>query len=134
MKFDLNNYKGKDAMLCKTEEDFMKHTFTKKDLRNWDIVQYRDGSEAIVNIDLGTLISVKGFNSLHSFREDLKSCSGEVSFDIVAVRRPKLQHDCQLDKVFKYHLGELVYERQEVEEMTLEEVCRLLGKDIKIIK
>ena len=54
-------------------------------------------------------------------------------YDIVAVRRPRYKGDCMF-KAFEFELGELVYERKEVEEMTLAEVCKLLGKEIKIIK
>ena len=53
--------------------------------------------------------------------------------DIVAVRRvddPELVSF----NAFKYEYGKLVYERKEVEEMTLEEVCKALGKEIKIVK
>lgn len=132
--FGTINYAMEEDYKILEWSDFMDNTFTKKDLRNWDVVQYRNGIEAIVCLDLGVLISAKGFNSLHAFREDLTSGSDCVSFDIVAVRRPKVGSDCQLDKAFKYHAGDLVYEREAVEEMTLEEVCRLLGKDIKIIK
>ena len=194
MMFDINNYKGKYAMHCKTREeaddfcnylhncgrkwrnggsyddcynyfnrftedtvyyfndgeyghilsaqrqyytilkweDFMKHTFTKADLKNWDIIKYKNGEEAIVNIDFNSLISKDGWNSLKSIRDDLTNGINH-DFDIVAVRRPKIDAHCQLD-TFKYSRGTLIYERQDVEEMTLEQVCRLLGKEIKIIK
>lgn len=110
----------------------MKHTFTKADLKNWDIIQYRNGNTAIVNIDLKSLISKEGYNSLNCIIEDL-TCGQDHNFDIIAVRRPKIGANCQLD-AFKYGRGTLVYEREEVEEMTLAEVCKLLGKNIKIVK
>lgn len=114
-------------------EDFMNKTFTKKDLKNWDIIQYRNGRAAIVNTDLKSLISDSGYNSLNIIKEDLTCGVGDHSFDIIAVRRPKIDAHCQLDS-FEYSRGTLVYERKEVEEMTLEQVCKLLGKEIKIVK
>jgi hypothetical protein len=63
----------------------------------------------------------------------LESMYGRNEFDIVAVRRPKYKRDCQFS-AFDDDMGTLIYERQEVEEMTLEQVCKLLGKEIKIIK
>lgn len=112
-------------------EDFMNHTFTKADLKNWDIIQYRNGKTAIVNTDLESLISKEGYNLLNSFGDDLTCCDHD--FDIVAVRRPTVGAHCQLN-AFECSRGTLVYERQEVEEMTLEQVCKLLGKTIKIVK
>jgi hypothetical protein len=55
--------------------------------------------------------------------------------DIVAVRRPLCASDCRLN-VFTHSGGKLIYDRERdtVEEMTLAEVCKLLGKNIKIVK
>lgn len=127
---DTSYYRDQHYTILKWE-DFMNHTFTKADLKNWDIVQYRNGNTAIVNTDLGSLISKEGYNQLGCFRDDLTCCDHD--FDIVAVRRPKVDAHCQLN-AFEYSRGTLVYERQEVEEMTLEQVCKLLGKNIKIVK
>jgi hypothetical protein len=51
----------------------------------------------------------------------------------MAVRRPCTKGDCCFN-AFEHNYGTLVYERKEVEEMTLEEVCKALGKEIKIVK
>jgi hypothetical protein len=184
MKFNIDNYKGKYVMHCKTEEearefavymdtigkpltcslkcyygknvsffndgtwgdkayairadytileweDFMKE-FTKADLKTGDVVQRRNGSVEIVNCELKTLICKRGWNDLDDTREDLTD-KQHSDYDIVAVRRPKEKGDCQFDAFGCKH-GTLVYERKEVEEMTLAEVCKLLGKEIKIIK
>lgn len=193
MKFNINDYKGKYVMHCKTEEeaknfcayldsvgrtwcsgghytdgnnydryrestvyyfnegtfcdidhakaghniileweDFMNNTFTKADLRTGDVILRRDGTTEIYNGELGMFITKDGWNDLAHERNDLTdSISSE--FDIVAVRRPHNKFDCVFDAFVKER-GELVYERKEVEEMTLAEVCKLLGKEIKIIQ
>lgn len=113
-------------------EDFMKGTFTKADLKTGDVVKRRNGHIEIVNLELGMFILKSGWNDLDVIRSDLTCMSGQ-NFDIVAVRRPKTKGDCQFN-AFDHKWGTLVYERKEVEEMTLEQVCKLLGKEIKIIK
>ena len=113
-------------------EDFMNNTFTKSDLRTGDVILRRDGTTEIYNGELGMFITKDGWNDLAHERNDLTdSISSE--FDIVAVRRPRNKFDCVFDAFVKER-GELVYERKEVEEMTLAEICKLLGKEIKIIQ
>lgn len=188
MYFDIDNYKGKFVMHCKTEEeakdfckylrnlkypiyvglpiwaisgvnvyyfnndtwssekyaretgytileweDFMKHTFTKADLKTGDVVKRRNGDVEIVNRELGMFIrSDSGWNDLDVINDDLSHSIG-TKYDIIAVRRPNAKSHCSF-YAFECEWGNLVYERKEVEEMTLEQVCKLLGKEIKIIK
>jgi hypothetical protein len=195
MKFNINDYKGKYVMHCKTEEeakdflahldstgrkwnsdisyltythwednqpdtvyyfnegqcgsmnyakrlnytileweDFMNKEFTKADLKTGDVVQLRNGEIGIVNGDLGTIVMRDAFCNLKGFHDDLtREVFDTVAHDIVAVRRPESAYHCQFC-AFEKKYGALVYERKEVEEMTLAEVCRLLGKEIKIVK
>ena len=112
--------------------DFMNKEFTKADLKTGDVVMQRDGTIQIANCELGMFITNDWWNDMDSFSSDLTHNMGK-EFDIVAIRRPIQKTDCTF-KAFKYESGILVYERKEVEEMTLAEVCRLLGKEIKIIK
>ena len=112
--------------------DFMNGKFTKEDLRTGDVVMQRDGTIQIANCELGMFITNDWWNDMDSFSSDLTNNMHE-EFDIIAVRRPIEKTDCTF-KAFKYESGTLVYERKEVEEMTLAEVCRLLGKEIKIVK
>ena len=126
---EFNDFDWSDFMFKKEKE------FTKADLKNGDVVKMRDGSVNIVCVDTGTLICAKsGFNLLRDYANDLtESKWNDGEFDIVAVRRPKEPNECRFD-AFDCGKGELVYERKEVEEMTLEEVCKALGKEIKIVK
>lgn len=108
-------------------------TFTKADLKTGDVVLRRNGEIEIVNYELGTLICKEGgYNLLSYFRNDLTHIHTR-EWDIIEVRRPKEKCDCCFDAMGVSRRGTLVYERKEPEEMTLAEVCRLLGKEIKII-
>ena len=115
--------------------DFMDKKFTKADLKSGDVILRRDGSVEIVCLETGALIRRDGFNILDELTDDLLSTfNDDDSDDIIAVRRPKQPYHCQFC-AFDEGLGELVYERgDEPEEMTLEEICKALGKEIKIVK
>ena len=115
--------------------DFMDKKFTKAYLKSGDVILRRDGSVEIVCLETGTLIRRDGFNILDELTDDLISTfNDDDSDDVIAVRRPQQSYHCQFC-AFDEGLGELVYEREdEPEEMTLEEVCKALGKEIKIIK
>ena len=104
--------------------------FTKKDLKNGDVVKMDRDAVGIVCVDTGTITFKGGFDRLGSYTDDLIH---ECGAKIMAVRRPRVPGDCQFC-AFEHDFGTLVYERKEVEEMTLEEVCKALGKDIKIVK
>ena len=111
--------------------DYMNKEFTKADLKTGDVVLRRNGDVEIVIKEHNVLIRPRECNRLDDFNEDLTH-SFLNSGDVVTVRRPKIPTDCQFS-AFKEKRGTLVYERKEVEEMTLEEVCKALGKEIKIV-
>jgi hypothetical protein len=111
----------------------MKKAFTKADLKNGDVIKRRDGTVQIVCLETGTCICPNGgFDSVSDINNDLTYRSWS-SGDIMEVRRPRAERHCSF-KAFDAKYGELVYERSEPEEMTLEEVCKALGKEIKIVK
>ena len=115
--------------------DFINKKFTKADLKTGDIVMQRDGTIQITNRELGMFITNDWWNDMDSFNSELINYMDE-QFDIIAVRRPQKKSDCTF-QAFKNESGILIYKRkeaEEVEEMTLDEVCKLLGKEIKIIK
>ena len=117
--------------------DFMYNEFTKADLRTGDVILRRNGSVEILNRELGVLICNNGgWNNFDNLNDDLTTQYIDNQYDIMEVRRPVEKCDCCFDamKINGHHRGTLVYERKEVEEMTLAEVCRLLGKEIKIVK
>lgn len=108
----------------------MKNKFTKADLKAGDVVKFRNEITGIVNLELNILTS-DGWVELN-YKDDLTHTFYK-NWDIVAVRRPRFKWDCRFN-AFERSCGILVYERQEPEEMTLAEVCKLLGREIKIVK
>lgn len=90
--------------------------FTKIDLKNGDKLTLRNGSVGYYNGDEYIVSGLRGSD----INDDLtnKGCIGN-ALDIVKVERP----------VF-----EKLYEREEVREMTIEEICRELGYKVKVVK
>ena len=125
-------YKGEGFKILEWSDFMKKKEFTKKDLKTGDVIMRRSGDVEIVNRELNTFITKTSWNNFDNIRDDLTSTL-EKAWDIVKVRRPIEKGDCQFCAI-KEGFGKLVYERKEVEEMTLAEVCRLLGKEIKIVK
>lgn len=112
--------------------------FTKSDLKNGDIVELRNGQryvyiekyndrfiystdsdEVIVNLKDGE------YSRLGNYDDDLRyKGRGNCEYDIMKI----------LDMSEFYKKPEWTWERKKTEEMTLEEVCKELGRDIKIVK
>lgn len=129
-KIMMNEY-AKYRNGLKRKENIMKE-FTKQDLQNGDVVKIRDGSIGIAIPDKNIIIfGTTGYNVLNEYNDDMTFVAKQD--DIIAVRRPERPVQCTFGGYYD-DKGELVYERKEVEEMTLEEVCKALGKEIKIVK
>ena len=120
--------------------DFMKDKkFTKSDLKNGDVVKRRGGRVEIACVNTGTLIARDGFDYLCHITEDLIYNNGSDTYppgDIVAIRRPDCPSDCRF-AAFDEFLGTLVYDRErddpDIVDMTMEDVCKALGKRVKIV-
>lgn len=113
--------------------DFMNKEFTKDDLRDFDIVLRRDGEVRVV---LRNHFVNKDFYStgICRYNNDLTWIKdSRTPQDIIKVIRPTVISDLSFD-AFEKNLGRLVYERDETVEMTFEEVCKALGKNVKIVK
>ena len=126
------DYAKKEGYEILEWSDFINKEFTKADLKTGDVVKFKCGKVGIANCELGMFIGVDWWLNLDSLREDLTS-KKPYNYDVEAVRRPLEKGDCQFC-AFDGEYGTLVYERKEVEEMTLAQVCKLLGKEIKIIQ
>lgn len=183
MKFDINNYKGKYVMHCKTEEEareFCDHVrnnnnpsivfrmygkntcfrlnsnshasknfyeehgytilewsdftteFTKADLKDGMVVKLANGDKYFILNN--RILDDYGYLSLSEYNANLEY-------------RDDKSHKYTIKKVYKvdaydldvlddnYHA--LIWERKEKPEpveMTIEEICKALGKEIKIVK
>lgn len=114
--------------------NYMNKKFTKEDLKTGDVVKFRNGKVGIVNRELEMFILKSGWDDLNIIAKDLV-CKDSIFYDIVAVRRPRVKHECSFC-AFELDFGELIYDRDrdETVEMSLEEICAALGKNIKIVK
>ena len=183
MKFDINNYKGKYVMHCKTKaeveefcdylrqynayhnasavynmyngstcfnfnsdthasEKFYKENgftilefsnfnwsmeFTKADLKDGMIVECRNGNRYLVAVD--RLLRHQGYVHLNEYDDNLK----HGSYTIVKVYTSNKPFN--LNVLFDDKYLTLIWERKpEPVEMTIEEICKALGKEIKIVK
>lgn len=111
--------------------------FTKDSLQDFDFIQRRNGYVEIAFPSLGLTLGPGGYNDLDELTEGLRAVRGlglnqGCNYDVVAVRRPEPSKKWNYQfSIFKHEAGKLVYE--EAEEMTLEEVCKALGKKIRIV-
>lgn len=131
----MNYFAEKDYTILEWN-DFMNKEFTKADLKSGDVILRRNGTVGIVCLETNTLILPNGWSDLKEINKDLTFDVYNEEFDIIAVRRPTEQYDCQF-RAFDFNCGNLIYERkktEDAEEMTLEEVCKALGREIKIVK
>ncbi len=110
-----------------------KAQFAKQDINPCMMVKLRCG---IIRIAMNTrrdgiVFCDRDFtaqNSLQSYTNDFKEINGDAEYDIVEVYDIK-----EFDSDFTLEDRDLLY-KEEPQEMTLEEICKELGKEIKIVK
>ena len=107
--------------------------FTNKDLKTGDVVVTRDGDIGVVIVEKDTIFFKSGWFILISrINENLTGGPFCANADIMRVYR-----HARCFKECRDGIADLIYDREKienVEEMTLEEVCNALGKNIKIVK
>ena len=97
------------------------------DLKNGDIVEFRNKKRYIkikncfINIETGKMISIAYYNNCLFF-----SAFKDGSHDVMKV--------LDMSEYYKNPKWSMEREERKVEEMTLEEVCKELGREIKIVK
>lgn len=104
--------------------------FTKADLKEFDIVEFRNGNKTLVinDIILGEL-SIGGFY-LTNWTDDLRDKYTN-KYDIMKIYRPIGSIPTDRSKWIDLPV---VYERTEVREMTIEEISEALGYEVKVVK
>lgn len=116
-------------------EDFKLDPFTKVNLKTGDVLVCKNKEKCIVNKELDGLIAQRGYNTLIQYNEGLENtCNDQLT--IMKVYRPRGMSQCRFDAKEGYE-GDLMFDRDRdfgVVEMTVEEICKALGKNIKIIK
>lgn len=93
---------------------------TKEDLREGDILTDREGYQSVV-VKYDTHLETKGYTiELYELTDDLLDEGGNSNNDIVRVERPRC---C-----------ETIFEREEIRKMTVEEISKELGYEVKVVK
>lgn len=103
---------------------FEELSFNKGDIKEGDIITLRNGDRLLVDADKDLQdLSEENDNSvasLYVYRYDMIHCCGNKDYDIVKVERP-----------VKYST---IFEREKVREMTVEEISKALGYEVKVVK
>ena len=105
--------------------------FTKADLKNRMVVEYRNGYRRMVVDD--RLMGVSGDSCLNNFNEDLTMKGQGPSrrdFDIIRV----YNLIDTLDEISRVNSCNKIWERSEVKEVTMAEVEEKFGCKVKIVK
>lgn len=109
-------------------EEEMEKEFTKADLKNRMVVEYRDGKKKIVVDDI--LMGNDGYAHIRDYNDDLTN-PFDSNRDIIKVFDKILY----FDKISETYFGHLMlWERKETKELTLKEIEEKFGVDeVKII-
>ena len=123
------------ADLCFTEENgwnwhrdwLVPVNFTKDDIQEFDVVEFRDGRMSLV-VDLDDALEVSDA-FISAYKDDLTLWDDEYA-DIMKVYRPK--DNLPTDKS-KWKDLPLIWKREEVKEMTVDEISEALGFKVKVV-
>ena len=114
--------------------DYMNKEFTKADLRDGMVVEYRSKSYGRRLVIGDMLIGAEGSHRLIYYNEDLIDTTGDKDFDIMRIY--KIQHASRFNEILLYSNLELIWERKEPKKMTVKEMKQkleeLTGKEIEV--
>lgn len=114
--------------------DYMQEEFTKADLEDGMVVEYRSKSYGRRLVIGDMLIGAEGSHRLIYYNEDLIDTTGDKDFDIMRIY--KIQHVSRFNEILRYSNLELIWERKERKKMTIEEMRKkleeLTGEQIEV--
>ena len=116
--------------------DYMKKEFTKSDLKDGMVIEYRNGNRFFV---FGhKLLNSDNFEFINDIADDLTDKKYKnKEFDIMKVYKVKIENLRKLSDILKHENLELIWERIEVKHMTVdemrEELEKLTGEKIEVI-
>lgn len=112
----------------------MDKEFTKADLKDGMVVEYRSKSYGRRLVIGDMLIGAEGSHQLIYYNEDLIDTTGDKDFDIMRIY--KIQHASRFNEILLYSNLELIWERKEPKKMTVEEMRQklkeLTGEEIEV--
>ena len=116
--------------------DYMDKEFTKADLKDGMVVEYRSKSYGRRLVIGDMLIGAEGSHRLIYYNEDLIDTTGYKDFDIMRIY--KIQHVSRFNEILLYSNLELIWERKEPKKMTVEEMRQkleeLTGEEIEVMQ
>ena len=114
--------------------DYMQKEFTKADLKDGMVVEYRSKSYGRRLVIGDMLIGAEGSHRLIYYNEDLIDTTGDKDFDIMRIY--KIKHVSRFNEILLYSNLELIWERKERKKMTIEEMRKkleeLTGEQIEV--
>lgn len=114
--------------------DYMKNEFTKADLKDGMVVEERNKSKYIVLGD--RVLNNDGYNRLKGYGNDLTDIQYSRNFDIIRVFKVKNNSVNSFEHIFKDENLELIWERNEIKHMTVDEIREkleeLTGEKIEV--
>ena len=114
--------------------DYMQKEFTKADLEDGMVVEYRSKSYGRRLVIGDMLIGAEGSHRLIYYNEDLIDTTGDKDFDIMRIY--KIQNVSRFNEILLYSNLELIWERKEPKKMTIEEMRQkleeLTGEEIEV--
>ena len=129
------NYAWKKGYKILEWSDYMKKEFTKSDLKDGMVVEYRKGNKLVV---FGEKLLTKTSNdSMDGFEDDLTDKTfKEKDYDIIKVYKVNTKKIRRLGDIFDDENLELIWKRQETKSMTTEEMRQkleeLTGENIEV--
>ena len=110
-------------------------TTPKAMLQEHDIVITRKHEGYMYYANKNIFVNSRGYNLVGDYDEDLIMTLEDdeddlCEFDIIEIRRPEYAFEFVENS---WGDAEVVWKRPEVVEMTLEEICETLGKNVKIV-
>ena len=130
-KYAYDDYYEEERYKILEWSDYMKKEFTKADLKDGMVVEYRDGKRRLVVAE--KLIGKDGHSTLKPFNENLENIN---FMEHTIVKIYEIKYAAQLSCILDDENLELIWERTETKHMTLEEMRQkleeLTGEKIKI--
>lgn len=133
-EYCFKNYYEKMGYTILEWSDYMQEEFTKADLEDGMVVEYRSKSYGRRLVIGDMLIGAEGSHRLIYYNEDLIDTTGDKDFDIMRIY--KIQHVSRFNEILLYSNLELIWERKERKKMTIEEARKkleeLTGEQIEV--
>lgn len=112
----------------------MKKEFTKADLKPGMVIEYNNGTRRLVtSCKKGIYFTgdkYKTSDSVNMFTEDLRYPYGQQSIDRIYI----VKWECTLNEIFDINNLELIWERNEPKEYTMQEIADKLGIPVEQLR